>query len=40
MINESTIILAIIGMLGLFATATIYQRANRITSRYYKGGKR
>ena len=33
--NESTIILAIIGMVGLFATATIYQRANRITSRYY-----
>ena len=40
MITESTIILAIIGMIGLFATATIYQRANRITSRYYKGGKR
>ena len=33
--SESTIILAIIGMIGLFATATIYQRANRITSRYY-----
>ncbi len=33
--SESTIILAIIGMVGLFATATIYQRANRITSRYY-----
>ena len=40
MITESTIILAIIGMIGLFATSTIYQRANRITSRYYKGGKR
>ena len=40
MITESTIILAIIGMIGLFATATIYQRANRITSRYYKGDKR
>ena len=35
MINEFTIILAVIGMLGLFATATVYQRANRITSRYY-----
>ena len=34
--NESTIILAIIGMIGLFATATVYQRANRISSRYYK----
>lgn len=34
--NESTIILAIIGMIGLFSTATIYQRANRITSRYYR----
>lgn len=38
--NESTIILAIVGMIGLFATATIYQRANRITSRYYSRGKR
>jgi len=33
--TETTIILAIIGMLGLFATATVYQRSNRITSRYY-----
>ena len=33
--SETNIILAIIGMVGLFATATIYQRANRITSRYY-----
>ena len=33
--SESTIIIAIIGMIGLFSTATIYQRANRITSRYY-----
>jgi xanthosine utilization system XapX-like protein len=33
--TETTIILAIVGMIGLFATATIYQRANRITSRYY-----
>ena len=35
MITESTIILAIIGMVGLFATAVTYQRANRISSRYY-----
>lgn len=35
MITESTIILAVIGMVGLFATATIYQRSNRITSKYY-----
>lgn len=34
--SESTIILAIIGMIGLFATATVYQRANRISSRYYR----
>ena len=34
--NESTIILAIVGMVGLFASAVVYQRANRITSRYYK----
>ena len=33
--TETTIILAVIGMLGLFATATAYQRSNRITSRYY-----
>lgn len=33
--SEITIILAVIGMVGLFATATVYQRANRITSRYY-----
>ena len=33
--TETTIILAIIGMIGLFATATVYQRSNRITSRYY-----
>ena len=33
--TESTIILAIIGMLGLFATATVWQRSNRITYRYY-----
>jgi len=35
MITESTIILAIIGMVGLFSTAVIWQRANRITNRYY-----
>ena len=33
--TETTIILAIIGMIGLFATATVYQRANRISSKYY-----
>jgi hypothetical protein len=36
--NESTIILAIVGMVGLFSTALIWQRTNRITSKYY--GKR
>ena len=35
MITESTIIFAIIGMLGLFSTALVYQRSNRITSTYY-----
>ena len=33
--NETTIIIAIIGMIGLFASATVYQRANRVTSKYY-----
>ena len=33
--SETNIILAIIGMVGLFSSAVIYQRANRITSRYY-----
>ena len=37
--TETTIILAIIGMVGLFATATVYQRSNRITSRYYAKGR-
>ena len=37
--TETTIILAIIGMLGLFSTATVYQRANRITSKYYAKGR-
>ena len=39
MITESTIILAIIGMVGLFATAITWQRANRITSKYYSTGQ-
>ena len=33
--SESNIIYAIIGMVGLFSTALIWQRANRITSKYY-----
>ena len=33
--SESSIILAIIGMVGLFATAITWQRANRITGTYY-----
>ena len=37
--NETNIILAVIGMIGLFSTATIWQRANRITNRYYKANK-
>ena len=37
--TETNIILAVIGMIGLFATATIWQRANRITNRYYKASK-
>jgi hypothetical protein len=28
--------MAVIGMVGLFATATVWQRSNRITYRYYK----
>ena len=34
--SETNIILAIIGMVGLFSTAVIWQRANRITSKYYR----
>ena len=34
--SESNIIYAIIGMVGLFSTALIWQRSNRITSNYYK----
>ena len=37
--TETTIILAIIGMIGLFATATVYQRANRLSSNYYRRTK-
>ena len=37
MFDETTIILAIIGMVGLFATATVYQRANKLSQRYYNG---
>ena len=33
--TETTIILAVVGMIGLFATATVYRRSNRITSRHY-----
>ena len=40
MITESTIILAIIGMVGLFSTAIIWQRSNRITSTYYANNDR
>jgi len=35
MTTEPTITLAIIGMVGLFSSAIIWQRANRITSKYY-----
>ena len=37
MITEQTIILAIIGMVGLFSSAFVWQRANRITGKYYEG---
>ena len=39
MITESTIILAVIGMIGLFSTALIYQRANSVATRYYSKNK-
>ena len=39
-LNESTIILAIVGMIGLFSTALIYQRANRNAAVYYSQDKR
>ena len=35
MITEQTIILSIIGMIGLFATATVWERSNHITYKYY-----
>jgi len=38
--NESTIILAIIGMVGLFSTAMVYQRANWNANIYYSQNKR
>ena len=34
--SETTIILAIVGMIGLFTSATVWQRTQRITYRYYK----
>jgi hypothetical protein len=34
--SESTIILAVVGMLGLFSTVVILTRSNSITSRYYR----
>jgi len=34
--SETNIILSIIGMLGLFTSALVYQRSTRVTSRYYK----
>jgi len=37
--TESNIIFAIIGMVGLFSTAVIWQRSNRITSKYYNNNK-
>lgn len=39
MFSESTILLSVVGMIGLFSTAIIYQRSNRITSRYYQVNK-
>ena len=39
MITESTIILAVIGMVGLFSTAIIYQRANSVANSYYSKNK-
>ena len=37
--SETNIILAIIGMVGLFSTALIYQRANSVATRYYSKNK-
>ena len=39
-ITETNIILAIIGMIGLFSTATIFQRANHNASVYYSQDRR
>ena len=33
--SETNIILAIIGMVGLFSSAFVWQRANKITHKYY-----
>lgn len=33
--SETNIILAIIGMVGLFSSAFVWQRANKITYKYY-----
>ena len=33
--NETNIIYAIVGSVGILATVTIWLRANSITSRYY-----
>ena len=38
-ITATNIIFAVIGMVGLFSTAIIWQRANRITTKYYQGRK-
>lgn len=35
MITEQTIILAIIGMVGIFSTAVIWQRANHVSHNYF-----
>lgn len=35
MYTEQAIIAAIIGMVGLFSTAFVWQRANKITYKYY-----
>lgn len=34
--SEGLIIIAIIGMVGLFSTAIIWQRANAISHKYYR----
>ena len=33
--SESTILLAVVGFVGLIATATVWLRSNNITSKYY-----